>query len=319
MQAVLDALLPMHLRLAADGAILSMGPTLRRLCGNGNDLGACFRLGRSDQDEAGTADFLAELRAGRRIFLRPAGDSGMILRGSGIVQGDELIANLGFGNSLVRAVQNFDLSDSDFAASDLALELLFLHEANQAVLAELNRFHRRLAEAHEKAERQALTDPLTGLLNRRGLSLAFEAFRAVKTGFWLAQLDLDGFKGINDRFGHAAGDLALRHVGMVLHSEIRARDRAVRVGGDEFVLLLAGNLTPAEIKGVRDRILHRIGEPLPVDGGALRLSASWGASHALSGLEASLDRMLNEADARLYAAKSRHPPGPRPLTTRPAP
>lgn len=103
---------------------------------------------------------------------------------------------------------------------------------------------KRLTRERERYEHASMTDELTGLLNRRAFDarLAEEVARTERYGtpFSLVMLDLDGFKEINDRFGHAAGDAVLRSVGVLLRSEIRTTDHAVRYGGDEFALVLSG-------------------------------------------------------------------------------
>lgn len=95
----------------------------------------------------------------------------------------------------------------------------------------------------DEATRQALCDPLTGLGNRSHARGFFEALvtaaRRHKRPFVVAYLDCDGFKGVNDRLGHAVGDAVLRAVGTTLSDSVRGSDLAARVGGDEFLLVLA--------------------------------------------------------------------------------
>jgi diguanylate cyclase (GGDEF)-like protein len=110
---------------------------------------------------------------------------------------------------------------------------------------EVNRLERELAAARGRMaalETRAEIDPLTDLVNRRGLERELKrALAYVKrygTGAVLVYLDLDGFKSINDRHGHAAGDAVLKAVAMVLTRQVRASDLVARLGGDEFVVLL---------------------------------------------------------------------------------
>ena len=104
--------------------------------------------------------------------------------------------------------------------------------------AEIERLQGRLA----RAERLADHDALTPLLNRRGfmreLNRALASCRRYQTGAALIYLDLDGFKGVNDRLGHAAGDAALIAVAHTLQAHIRETDAAARLGGDEFAVIL---------------------------------------------------------------------------------
>ena len=93
----------------------------------------------------------------------------------------------------------------------------------------------------EETQRASLTDPLTGLLNRRGMQDHVEAAlaRALEQGRSAALLlmDLDGFKTLNDTYGHQTGDLALRHVAAALRSGLRSYDMCARFAGDEFVVV----------------------------------------------------------------------------------
>ncbi|MEV0155305.1 diguanylate cyclase [Micromonospora sp. NPDC050686] len=182
---------------------------------------------------------------------------------------------------------------------------------------------------HEEAQRLSLTDPLTGLWNRRYLreSLRREVERASRFGRMLSvlALDLDRFKEVNDTWGHAAGDTVLAEFARRVRGEIREVDLAFRQGGEEFVLLLPetdarGAAIVAERLGavVRD-------SPIPVDGqsGApvpVRVTVSIGIAvypdHATTG-----QRVLDAADDALYAAKAAGrdtyrvaEPRPRPLT-----
>jgi diguanylate cyclase (GGDEF)-like protein len=149
----------------------------------------------------------------------------------------------------------------------------------------------------------ALTDPLTGLPNRRALESAFvrEAARQSRGGrpFSLLLLDLDRFKQLNDDHGHKAGDRALTEIADLLRTHARPSDTAARIGGDEFALLLA-DTGKAEAAAARIRLGRAIHEHA--------LVAEWpaAASIGLSTSEedgASLDALMRHADMRLYAAK----------------
>lgn len=301
----LDALLPMHLHLAADGGIASAGRTLRRLIGAETCPKTCFQIERPHSQDQGWPQLVEHAVAGARVFLRLRDAPGISLRGHGTAFRGGVLMNLGFGISLVEAVRHFSLTDADFVASDLAMEFLFIHEANRAVMGELGRANHRLDEAREAAETLALTDPLTGLLNRRGFQAALElaARQAAMSPFSLAQIDLDHFKLVNDSHGHAAGDEVLQHVAQILRTETRAADRIARVGGDEFLLLLAGPGGPDDLASLARRIIHRIEMPIELSGATCLISASMGFSQ--SGDYATVDtvQMLMDADAALYAVK----------------
>jgi two-component system cell cycle response regulator len=113
-------------------------------------------------------------------------------------------------------------------------------------------------------------------------------------------LDLDGFKQLNDRCGHAAGDQALRAVGEILRSSVRRADQAARLGGDELAILMPA-APPAAAMKLAERIRRRV-ESLPVPGGC-QLSASLGVATAGPSGGPSGAELLRRADVALYAAK----------------
>ena len=165
-------------------------------------------------------------------------------------------------------------------------------------------------------ERMAQTDELTGLSNRRGFVAAFDrelarARRDAGCGGVLVMVDLDGFKGINDRCGHAAGDAYLRVVAQVLQKSVRAVDIVARLGGDEFVLLLtqmgeetgAAHLARLEQSFNRRSITlsERISASCPE---RVPLRASFGLC-AYTGSDQA-DTVMRTADAKLYVHKARN-------------
>lgn len=301
--AAVDALLPMHLHLCAQGNILSTGPTLSRILGGERDFDRCFIVDRPAGE--GRAGVVARVLEGGRVLLRLRDAPAITLRGHGVALGEGLLMNLGFGIALVDAVRHFSLTDADFAPADLAMELLFIHEANRAVMGELARANSRLEEAREAAQALALTDPLTGLLNRRGFEAALEiaARNAGSVPFALAQIDLDRFKEVNDQHGHAAGDEVLQHVAQILRSETRASDRVARTGGDEFLLLLPGSSRVSDLENLGRRIIRRIEQPIEVADAVCQVSASIGFSQSRDYAILDLSQMLADADAALYAVK----------------
>lgn len=313
--AALGALLPMHLRLNARGTVLGAGATMRKLLPEGCEtLSDAFVLTRPLSGEDDLIVLAAAARRGDRVFLRMIHPPGLSLRGHLVQLADgSLLINLGFGIGLAEAVRDLGLTDGDFAPPELAMELMFLHEANRAVMDELSRFNLRLEEAREAAELQAFTDPLTGLFNRRGLEMALavalrsaEAARAQgeRGGFSLAHLDLDLFKEVNDRLGHAAGDEVLKHVADVLRAATRSNDTVARVGGDEFVLILSGTTAQDALQALSRRIIAGIEQPVDVDGNQCRVSASLGIAVSTSYRHPNPERMLADADAALYTSKN---------------
>lgn len=316
--AMLDDLLPMHLLIEPDGRLSSAGPTLRKLLPpDATRLADAFVLTRPVAQDDDLQGLLMAARQAERVFLRMIGPPQLSLRGHAVEVGaGQLLLNLGFGIALVEAVREFELRDSDFAPAEQAMELLFLHEANRAVMGELSRFNLRLDEAREVAESQAFTDPLTGLYNRRGLELALAvALRSAsgtggpaavgkQRGFALAHMDLDRFKEVNDQYGHAAGDLVLRRVAQVLRSETRSNDTAARVGGDEFVLILPGMTSEIALQRIAQRIISEIERPVRLDEGECLISASIGITMSSLYDAPTADKMLSDADVALYRSKN---------------
>ena len=303
-QDVLDRLMPMHLCVAECGLIRSAGPTMRKLMPpDAQDVEDVFVEGRG----AASGRVIGAIRAakgGNRLALRLRHHRRLSLRGHVVAPGfGGLLLNFCFGVSLSEAVAVFGLTESDFAPSELALELMFLQEANRAVQQELARFNRHLMLARKDAEREAHTDALTGLLNRRGLQVAMQnAFEPQHgtPGFALAHLDLDNFKQVNDRMGHAAGDRLLVEVARVLTRTVRPRDGVARIGGDEFVLILDGAWTCQALTDIGTRIIQGIEDVSPAD---CNVSTSIGIVLSAGYSADAIDRMLEDADVALYRSK----------------
>ncbi|QFT84183.1 putative diguanylate cyclase YdaM (plasmid) [Halomonas sp. THAF12] len=163
-------------------------------------------------------------------------------------------------------------------------------------------------DRHENALRRWETehDPLTGLLNRRGLTRYLEEALVEwqKTGTPTAVLlfDLDHFKPVNDQGGHALGDRMLQQVADAVRSVVRSSDHAARQGGDEFAVLLSG-CSPDQALVLAEALREQIGS-CPVEQGDKRwyVTASIGVSHFQSG-EESIKAVLDRADAASYRAK----------------
>ena len=166
-------------------------------------------------------------------------------------------------------------------------------------------------DARKRAERDlvemTLHDPLTGLANRLLLRERLEslAARHARHDGTIAALyvDIDGFKRVNDEFGHAVGDDVLVHVAQHLSSCLRRTDTAARIGGDEFVILLDGLHGEQEAQEVARRVGTVISAPVEAADTEIVVTASVGvASRAQAGWDA--DELLREADAAMYRVKS---------------
>jgi len=151
----------------------------------------------------------------------------------------------------------------------------------------------------ERAELDSRTDPMTGVLNRRGWELAMEQEQAriVRTGSSAAVVlvDLDGLKRLNDTEGHEAGDALIRRLARVLSTQIRSRDVVGRLGGDEFAMLLGG-IEHAVAAQVVDRIRGAL------DRARVKATLTW----SWAGVLGSLEEALAEADALLIGHKQQH-------------
>jgi diguanylate cyclase (GGDEF)-like protein/PAS domain S-box-containing protein len=161
--------------------------------------------------------------------------------------------------------------------------------------------------ARQRIEELAFTDPLTGLPNRVLLRERFEMAinyaKRERGSFAVLFLDLDRFKQINDSLGHGFGDRVLVIASERLQECVRQVDTAARVGGDEFILILAG-VDAAGAEVAARRILHAIAQPVVVDGMSFSLTVSIGiAMYPEDGTDA--DELTKNADSAMYAVKER--------------
>jgi diguanylate cyclase (GGDEF)-like protein/PAS domain S-box-containing protein len=163
----------------------------------------------------------------------------------------------------------------------------------------------REREAEQQLRQLALYDPMTGLANRaffherlrHAIKLRHDEGRA--TG--LLYIDLDNFKGINDRWGHDLGDEVLKEIGRRIEMSVRPGDTAARLGGDEFAVVLTEPVAPEDAVGVAERLLSEIGRPLESGAAPLYTSASIGIAFGSDD-----QTLLREADIAMYRAKA-HP------------
>ena len=155
-------------------------------------------------------------------------------------------------------------------------------------------------EADKLARRNANTDPMTGLSNRRELMRSLEDAIAARKGGVVLLLDLDHFKRVNDLHGHLAGDELLRFVGEVLMKAAPSSACCARIGGDEFAVMLE-NVGNDDAERVANAILRGFANPIRVDKSEVRVSVSIGLA-AMNGVSREED-VLRQSDVALYAAK----------------
>jgi diguanylate cyclase (GGDEF)-like protein len=163
---------------------------------------------------------------------------------------------------------------------------------------------------HTEAEISALTDPMTGLPNARSLQIEFEKElgRSTRNGnnFQVLVLDLDGFKAVNDTFGHKAGDAMLKELGNVIRHQLRDYDFLARYGGDEFVAIVP-DTESADVLELCRRIENAVGNfVLPIgDDIFAKVGISIGsASYPNHG--STFDQIINAADKAMYRTKAFH-------------
>lgn len=162
------------------------------------------------------------------------------------------------------------------------------------------------AGLYHELRRRATRDPLTGLANRelavQRLDHALKNGSAPFTG--LLFCDLDGFKAVNDRLGHEAGDGLLRQVAVRLQRALRAKDLLARFGGDEFVIVLGEIETLSDVTDVGRRLVEALQEPFDLNDERVTVSASVGGVLGAHG-ETTAGTMMRDADAAMYVAKGR--------------
>jgi len=195
-----------------------------------------------------------------------------------------------------------------------AIELGMVFEAISLALILAQRF--RLAQRDKLiAENYARIDPLTNLYNRRGFfeiaDSFWQGYIRNNRGFSIILLDIDHFKQVNDRLGHAAGDLVLEQISQCINNTIRGCDIAARWGGEEFIILLPE--TPQELSLIQaERLRSAIAElTIPYKEEFLHITSSLGVigTNQVPKItlpdELTLDIFINKADEAMYIAKKK--------------
>ena len=188
--------------------------------------------------------------------------------------------------------------------NDTRRELELLRATNAHLLRELAALKEREAQTQRLADR----DGLTGLYNRRRMLELLQTAIAEAQQQWqsvgLLFIDLNGFKGINDEYGHAAGDKILTTVATRISARVRTGDLVCRYGGDEFVVVLPNVPDAAAVSRVADMIRERVALPYWIQGNEQHLTAAIGESmYPRDGDSAEV--LLHRADQAMYRLKAR--------------
>ena len=206
-------------------------------------------------------------------------------------------------SSSVQTLTDEGAFDTEVAVSDA--EVASLGTGINYMVAEIQRRDRAARDAEQRLKQMTLIDDLTGLPNRRLLSdrlsqCITKAQRDLSL-FALVHIDLDGFKLVNDSFGHETGDMLLAKVAQRFRMRYRQSDTLARIGGDEFALILDHIQDRGDILRAAENILEVLKNPFEINGHIIRLTASVGISIFPDGHE--FGQLLQQADCAMYAAK----------------
>ena len=303
-QELLAQLRPLHVCVGKTGHIESVGRSLQKVSAvklNGKRFFEVFEFLRPSAP-TGIGSLRSMTRQVVRLRLRSEAD--IMLRG--LVLDDQsggVIFDLSFGIAIIDAVHRFGLTAQDFSPSDLAVEMLFLYEAKSSAMAASFNLNTRLDGARLAAESKAMTDALTGLHNRLALDNALARLGQSLTEYAVLNMDLDRFKHVNDSLGHAVGDAVLKRVAIILRRHTRKDDLLVRAGGDEFVIICPGLTDRSRLAHLSDVVISDIGDIVEIEGQTVMISASIGIGLSTVESAVSPDRVCENADIALYAAK----------------
>jgi diguanylate cyclase (GGDEF)-like protein len=232
----------------------------------------------------------------------PGMDGFQVMEGLKEIEKDYLpvLAITGEPGHKVRALQ---AGAKDFVSKPFDWDEVLMRVHN---MLEVRLLHDEARQHARLLESLALQDPLTGLANRRLLPervwMAIAHARRNKSAMAVVYLDLDGFKEVNDTFGHAAGDVLLKTVANRLVGAVREEDTVARLGGDEFMIALWHVIGEEDTGKVSAKLINVVSQPYEIDGHAVTITISAGASiYPLHGEDA--DSLMKSADVALYEAK----------------
>jgi diguanylate cyclase (GGDEF)-like protein len=208
---------------------------------------------------------------------------------------------LGIGPIATVMIASGDLGMVSIGVSMIVVAMLQL----RLILSQFADTVQNLALQAELA-RTADTDPLTGLLNRRAFMRDLDHRIATGyggPGFVVAMVDLNGFKPVNDRHGHRAGDAILEAVAQRLKGGVRRSDVVARLGGDEFAMILWAPKSPEALERRIARLAAGLAAPVDVDGSEIAITASFGTAYFPADAKTA-EALLHRADQALYVSKS---------------
>jgi diguanylate cyclase len=244
------------------------------------------------------------LKAAEQRF---AGDLALIVK---LLQG-HMTANAGYSESLTRA--NADLPQLSMP-EDIRAVVLTLIDENRKIQTKMDELSTSLDESVNKIEKlrsnlaeandKAMRDPLTGLGNRRFFDQEIDLALGDAEALCLLMCDLDRFKAINDKFGHAVGDMVLKQFADILSAAARRDDFTARIGGEEFAIVMPG-VSPIEATRLAEQIRRQLESKKWMLGSGTPLgavTASFGVARRRAGENAS--ELFKRADAALYRAKT---------------
>lgn len=155
----------------------------------------------------------------------------------------------------------------------------------------------------EELESQLVTDPMTGVLNRKGFQLAIESLDSNNTrNYTVFFMDMNGFKAVNDQYGHGAGDILLKVTAQRFRSAISNDDRVARFGGDEFAILIPRRISMEEALSIRDRIESTLIEKIDVGAAKVQVGVAVGFAIPFDEHE-TRESILERADHDMYQRK----------------
>ncbi|SBS28651.1 Response regulator PleD [Marinomonas aquimarina] len=175
------------------------------------------------------------------------------------------------------------------------------YEAAQLKMAVLNAIGLLNDKIHQ-LDADSQTDPLTSLVNRRGMQRLLDTFEANKQPFAILALDIDHFKNVNDRYGHDVGDLVIQHLALRMKAFLRDQDVACRVGGEEFLIFLPNTSAESAMCMAQSLCEHIASSEMPK---VKRITVSIGVSCLVDHVSTQdMDRAIKQADTALYEAKN---------------